>query len=270
MILKFLMTLFTAILAFFGLSTPTPTTTITEGHTRPTVGPLTQTQSAAAEPTDSTTVVTVTPQSGGATIPEDPNFKTIKAAEPTNSAVKLVRTAKKDGQDLLNGREPGDGKGPIPGSTLDTTLPTTAHVATPAEIAQVRTKNWQSTVRANTVLKFQGAPTSSDWDWLHQYYAAKPPKEKIPEADAINAFAGSSCNGRGAGIAWFKGAELHYYLTDRGAQWHRECDNASDEQHAEALNYIVGRPTVYLDGNGTMYLKRSADGKVSQWREVRG
>ena len=94
--------------------------------------------------------------------------------------------------------------------------------------------------------------------------------EAIPEADAINAFAGSSCNGRGAGIAWFKGAELHYYLTDRGAQWHRECDNASDEQHAEALNYIVGRPTVYLDGNGTMYLKRSADGKVSQWREVRG
>ena len=143
-------------------------------------------------------------------------------------------------------------------------------MATPAEIAQVRTKNWQSTVRANTVLKFQGTPTSSDWDWLHQYYAAKPPKEKIPEADAINAFAGSSCNGRGAGIAWFKGAELHYYLTDRGAQWHRECDNASDEQHAEALNYIVGRPTVYLDGNGTMYLKRLADGKVSQWREVRG
>jgi len=40
--------------------------------------------------------------------------------------------------------------------------------------------------------------------------------------------------------------------------------------HAEALNYIVGRPTVYLDGNGTMYLKRLADGKVSQWREVRG
>jgi hypothetical protein len=32
----------------------------------------------------------------------------------------------------------------------------------------------------------------------------------------------------------------------------------------------VGRPTVYLDGNGTMYLKRLADGKVSQWREVRG
>ena len=63
MILKFLMTLFTAILAFFGLSTPTPTTTITEGHTRPTVGPLTQ--PAAAEPTDSTTVVTVAPQSGG-------------------------------------------------------------------------------------------------------------------------------------------------------------------------------------------------------------
>ena len=248
MILKFLMTLFTAILAFFGLSTPTPATTITEGHTRPTVGPLTR--SEAAEPTDSTTVVTVTPQSGGVTIPEDPNLKTIKATEPTDSAIKLVRTAKKDGQDLLNGREPGDGEGPIPGSALDTTLPATAHVATPAE--------------------FQGTPTSSDWDWLHQYYAAKPPKEKIPEADAINAFAGSSCNGRGAGIAWFKGAELHYYLTDRGAQWHRECDNASDEQHAEALNYIVGRPTVYLDGNGTMYLKRLADGKVSQWREVRG
>ena len=177
MILKFLMTLFTAILAFFGLSTPTPTTTITEGHTRPTVGPLTQNRSEAAEPTDSTTVVTVTPQSGGVTIPEDPNFKTIKAVEPTDSAVKLVHTAKKDGRDLLNGREPGDGEGPIPGSALDTTLPATAHVATPAEIAQVRTKNWQSTVRANTVLKFQGAPTNSDWDWLHQYYAAKPPKE---------------------------------------------------------------------------------------------
>ena len=120
MILKFLMTLFTAILAFFGLSTPTPTTTITEGHTRPTVGPLTQ--PAAAEPTDSTTVVTVTPQSGGVTIPEDPNLKTIKATEPTDSAIKLVRTAKKDGRDLLNGREPGDGEGPIPGSALDTTL----------------------------------------------------------------------------------------------------------------------------------------------------
>jgi len=287
MILKFLMTLFTAILAFFGLSTPTtPLTTTTTGHTRPTVGPLTR--SEVAEPADLPTSVTVAPKPGDATIPEDPNFKTIsaelpqfpkghtrptvgpEAAEPTESAAKLVHTAKKDGQDLLNGREPGDGKGPIPGSALDTTLPATAHVATPAEIAQIRTKNWQSTVRANTVLKFQGTPTNSDWEWLHQYYAAKPPKEKIPEADAINAFAGSSCNGRGAGIAWFKGAELHYYLTDRGAQWHRECDNASDVQHAEALNYIVGRPTVYLDGNGTMYLKRLADGKVSQWREVRG
>lgn len=148
-------------------------------------------------------------------------------------------------------------------SYLATILPADAHVATSAEISTIRTKHWRSAVRARTVLHFN--------DYLDAASKQEWPKHSlmlpdVAPADAQYGFAGASCDGRGNGYVWFTGSVMHYVLNIKGNHIMVYCDEENRAEHKEAMDYIAGNPTVYLDAAGNMYLKRS-DGLVSKWVE---